>query len=137
MANPVDANADRLESNTGMTNSETMSDLDNSPRDTQDTNEPAISNQTKVGLVAFGSIFLAEMGDKTQLATVLLSAQSHHPVITFAGAASALVLTSLIGVWAGRWVADRVSPRTIKLAAGIGFIGIGGWVLWDVLQVAS
>ncbi|MEL7476848.1 MAG: TMEM165/GDT1 family protein, partial [Cyanobacteria bacterium J06555_12] len=108
MANPVDANADRLESNTGMTNSETMSDLDNSPRDTQDTNEPAISNQTKVGLVAFGSIFLAEMGDKTQLATVLLSAQSHHPVITFAGAASALVLTSLIGVWAGRWVADRV-----------------------------
>ena len=93
-----------------------------------------MSNQAKVGLVAFASIFLAEMGDKTQLATVLLSAQSHHPVITFAGAASALVLTSLIGVWAGRWVADRVSPRVIKLTAGFGFVGIGGWVLWDVLQ---
>ena len=88
----------------------------------------------QVGLVAFGSIFLAEMGDKTQLATVLLAAQSHHPIITFAGAASALVATSLIGVWAGRWVADRIDPRTIKLAAGIGFVLIGGWVLWDVVQ---
>lgn len=97
------------------------------------------SNQTsdraqQVGLIAFGSIFLAEMGDKTQLATVLLSAQSHRPVITFIGAASALVATSLIGVWAGRWVAARISPRTIKLAAGIGFVGIGSWVLWDVWQ---
>lgn len=99
--------------------------------------EAGVSNETKVGLVAFGSIFLAEMGDKTQLATVLLSAQSHHPAITFLGAATALVLTSLIGVWAGRWVADRVSPRTIKLAAGFGFVGIGGWVLWDVLQSSS
>ena len=88
----------------------------------------------QVGLIAFGSIFLAEMGDKTQLATVLLSAQSHHPVITFAGAASALIATSFIGVWAGRWVAARIAPRTIKLAAGFGFVGIGGWVLWDVLQ---
>ncbi|WP_017325866.1 TMEM165/GDT1 family protein [Synechococcus sp. PCC 7336] len=95
------------------------------------------SKQAQVGLVAFGSIFLAEMGDKTQLATVLLSAQSHHPVITFAGAASALVTTSAIGVWAGRWVADRVSPRTIKLTAGVGFIGIGGWVLWDVVQAVG
>ncbi len=96
--------------------------------------EAGVSNETKVGLVAFGSIFLAEMGDKTQLATVLLSAQSHHPAITFLGAATALVLTSLIGVWAGRWVADRVSPRTIKLSAGLGFVGIGTWVMWDVLQ---
>ena len=95
------------------------------------------SKQAQVGLVAFGSIFLAEMGDKTQLATVLLSAQSHHPVLIFIGAASALIATSLIGVWAGRWVADRVAPRTIKLTAGVGFIGIGGWVLWDALQMAS
>ena len=102
-----------------------------------DSNDINVSNQTKVGLVAFGSIFLAEMGDKTQLATVLLSAQSHHPIITFMGAATALILTSLIGVWAGRWVADRVSPRTIKLSAGFGFVGIGGWVLWDVLQAAG
>ena len=134
MASQVKEDADGLEDKAGMTNSETAAGLKTG---TQDGSEQVISNQTKVGLVAFGSIFLAEMGDKTQLATVLLSAQSHHPVVTFAGAASALVLTSLIGVWAGRWVADRVSPRTIKLTAGIGFIGIGGWVLWDVLQAAS
>ena len=134
MASQVKEDADGLEDDAGMTNSETASGVKTGM---QDAREQAISNQTKVGLVAFGSIFLAEMGDKTQLATVLLSAQSHHPVVTFAGAASALVLTSLIGVWAGRWVADRVSPRTIKLTAGIGFIGIGGWVLWDVLQAAS
>ncbi|PSO54561.1 MAG: UPF0016 domain-containing protein [Cyanobacteria bacterium QH_8_48_120] len=69
---------------------------------------------------AFGStfltIFLAEMGDKTQLATLLMSAESHSPGIVFAGAALALVTTSLLGVWIGCWLASRVSPRTREIA---------------------
>ncbi len=84
----------------------------------------------RIGIVSFGSILLAEMGDKTQLATMLLSARAQNPVLTFIGAASALIATSLIGVWAGAWVARRVSPRLIKITAGIGFMAIGGVILW-------
>lgn len=84
----------------------------------------------RLGLVSFGSILLAEMGDKTQLATMLLSARAQNPVLTFIGAATALIATSLIGVWAGAWVARIVPPRMIKITAGIGFITIGGVILW-------
>lgn len=66
----------------------------------------------------FLTIFLAELGDKTQVTTLLLSAQSHEPWIVFAGAGSALVATSLLGVLLGRWLAQRVPPRTLEVAAG-------------------
>ena len=83
----------------------------------------------KAGLLSFSSILVAEMGDKTQLATLLLSAETHNIWLTFSGAALALVLTSLVGVWAGSWVARRISPRLIKLGAGVGFVLIGGSLL--------
>lgn len=92
--------------------------------------QPRSGRWLRIGLVSFGSILLAEMGDKTQLATMLLSARAQNPVLTFIGAASALIATSLIGVWAGAWVARVFPPRLIKLTAGIGFIGIGGVILW-------
>ncbi|MEO0853385.1 MAG: TMEM165/GDT1 family protein [Cyanobacteria bacterium J06648_11] len=91
-------------------------------------------NKASLSLVAFGSIFLAEMGDKTQLATALLSAESHHPLWTFAGAATALIATSLIGVLAGQWVARIVPPKLIKVAAGLGFFAIGSGLLWSTLH---
>ncbi len=84
----------------------------------------------QAGLLSFGSILVAEMGDKTQLATMLLSARSANPFLTFVAAALALVATSLIGVWAGMWVAKVLPPRIIKLTAGIGFVGIGAVILW-------
>ncbi|MEM6445798.1 MAG: TMEM165/GDT1 family protein [Cyanobacteria bacterium P01_D01_bin.123] len=87
-----------------------------------------------LSFVAFGSIFMAEMGDKTQLATALLSAQSHHPLWTFVGAATALVLTSLIGVLAGQWVARLIPPKLIKLAAGLGFFAIGTSLMLNSLR---
>ncbi len=85
----------------------------------------------KAGLISFSSILLAEMGDKTQLATLLLSARSHHPWLTLIGAATALISTTLIGVWAGTWVAKWCPPRLIKVVAGVGFISIGGVILWQ------
>lgn len=91
-------------------------------------------NKTSVSLVAFGSIFLAEMGDKTQLATALLSAESNHPLWTFAGAATALIATSLIGVLAGQWVARVVPPKLIKVTAGVGFFAIGTTLLLSTLR---
>ncbi|WP_199306955.1 TMEM165/GDT1 family protein [Alkalinema sp. FACHB-956] len=69
-------------------------------------------------LSTFVTIFLAELGDKTQVATLLMSAQSHQPWVVFAGAASALIATSLVGVLIGRWLTKRLTPRTLELATG-------------------
>ena len=54
----------------------------------------------------FITIFLAEMGDKTQIATLLMTAESHAPWVIFLGAATALISTSLVGVLLGRWLAN-------------------------------
>jgi putative Ca2+/H+ antiporter (TMEM165/GDT1 family) len=78
----------------------------------------------------FASVFVAELGDKTQLATLLYAADRSHPKLTvFAASASALALTSAIGVLAGGVVAEYVSPRVLRWVAGGGFIGVGLWVL--------
>jgi len=80
----------------------------------------------------FASIFVAELGDKTQLATLLYSSQAQNPKWTvFAASASALVLTSAIGVAAGGWLSQHVSPRVLQWVAGAGFIAIGAWILWN------
>ncbi len=84
--------------------------------------------------VAFGSILLAELGDKTQLATMLLSARSHSPIATFVGASLALILTSILGVLAGQWIAKRVSAALLNWLAGAGFVIIGMGILWQALQ---
>jgi Ca2+/H+ antiporter, TMEM165/GDT1 family len=66
----------------------------------------------------FVTIFLAELGDKTQVATLLMSAQSHRPWIVFSGAALALISTSLVGVLVGQWLSKVLKPRTLELATG-------------------
>ena len=66
----------------------------------------------------FVTIFLAELGDKTQVATLLMSAQSHQPWVVFGGAAAALVSTSLVGVLLGQWLATFLTPKTLELATG-------------------
>ena len=89
-------------------------------------------------LAVFGStfitIFLSEMGDKTQIATLLMSAESQSPWVVFAGAASALVTTSLLGCLLGRWLANRISPKMLKTAAGFSLLFIGIQLLWEVLN---
>ncbi|NEN92191.1 MAG: TMEM165/GDT1 family protein [Okeania sp. SIO3H1] len=67
----------------------------------------------------FVTIFLAEIGDKTQITTLLMTAESQSPWIVFLGAGSALVTTSLLGVLLGQWLASRLSPKTVERAAGI------------------
>jgi putative Ca2+/H+ antiporter (TMEM165/GDT1 family) len=84
----------------------------------------------KVFLTVFGTVFLAELGDKTQLATVVFAANKQVNLwIVFVGASLALVLASAIGVLAGGLVADHVSPRHLSYAAGVAFIGIGIWTI--------
>jgi putative Ca2+/H+ antiporter (TMEM165/GDT1 family) len=78
----------------------------------------------------FITVFLAEIGDKTQLATMLFAAEAKASKwVIFAGSALALVLAAAIGVLVGAQIEKFVSPRTLKIAAGIGFIAIGIWTL--------
>jgi Ca2+/H+ antiporter, TMEM165/GDT1 family len=86
-------------------------------------------------LSTFITIFLAEMGDKTQLATLLLSAQSESPWVVFLGAGTALVATSLVGVLLGRYLAKVLSPRTLDIAAGMLLMVISVLLLGDVVQL--
>ncbi len=78
----------------------------------------------------FTTIFVAELGDKTQLATLLYAADRAHPKLTvFAASAAALVLTSALGVAAGGVISEWLSPKILRWAAGLGFVAVGVWVL--------
>ena len=84
----------------------------------------------KVFATVFGTMFLAELGDKTQLATLLFASRSAASLWTiFVAASAALVLTTAIGVAAGAVVSQHLNPRYLSYAAGIGFIVIGAWTL--------
>jgi putative Ca2+/H+ antiporter (TMEM165/GDT1 family) len=86
----------------------------------------------KVLFVVFGTVFLAELGDKTQLATVLFASKPSVSLVTvFVGASLALILSSLIAVAAGSVVSQYVDPRYLSYIAGAGFIAIG---IWTILQ---
>ena len=78
----------------------------------------------------FSTVFVAELGDKTQLATLLYAADTRNPKLTvLLAAAAALVLTSAIGVMAGSLVSRHVSPKILSWIAGAGFIVIGIWTI--------
>jgi putative Ca2+/H+ antiporter (TMEM165/GDT1 family) len=84
----------------------------------------------KALLAVFATIFLAELGDKTQLATVLFAANAKHsPWVIFIASSMALVCAAALGVLAGGFVAKHVDTRILSIAAGVGFIGIGAWTL--------
>jgi putative Ca2+/H+ antiporter (TMEM165/GDT1 family) len=84
----------------------------------------------KLFATVFVTIFVAELGDKTQLATLLYASQAEHPKLTvFAASAAALVLTSAIGVLAGGVVSQWINPRILSWVAGFGFIAVGVWIL--------
>lgn len=89
-------------------------------------------------LTVFGTVFLAELGDKTQLATVLFASRTTVSLwIIFIAAAAALVLTSAIGVAAGALISQYLNPKYLSYAAGIGFIAIGAWTLVQAGATAS
>jgi putative Ca2+/H+ antiporter (TMEM165/GDT1 family) len=84
----------------------------------------------KLFATVFSTIFVAELGDKTQLATLLYASNASHPKLTvFAASAAALVLSSALGVLAGSVITEYISPRILRWVAGLGFIAVGVWVL--------
>ncbi|HEC14002.1 MAG TPA: TMEM165/GDT1 family protein [Acidiferrobacteraceae bacterium] len=84
----------------------------------------------KILLTVFTVVFIAELGDKTQLATLLFAADKQVSRLTvFVGASLALVVASGIGVLAGGVISQYISGKNLHYLAGLGFIGIGIWTL--------
>ncbi len=83
----------------------------------------------KVLLTTFGMIFLAELGDKTQLATFAFAAESKSRFAVFLGSAGALVVTSLLAVVFGSAVSRLIPANYIKIGAGALFVLLGLWML--------
>jgi putative Ca2+/H+ antiporter (TMEM165/GDT1 family) len=84
----------------------------------------------KALLTVFAAVFVAELGDKTQLATMLFASDKQVSKLTvFMGASLALVAASAIGVLAGAAVSQYVSERALRYVAGAGFVAIGAWTL--------
>ncbi len=84
----------------------------------------------KIFFTVFATVFLAELGDKTQLATMLFAADRQTSKITvFTAAALALVCTSALGVLAGSLLSRYVEARQLAILAGIVFIAIGIWTI--------
>jgi putative Ca2+/H+ antiporter (TMEM165/GDT1 family) len=80
----------------------------------------------------FASVFIAELGDKTQLATMLFATDKEISKLTvFAGASLALILTSALGVIAGDFLANYINEKYLHYLAGLGFITVGLWVLLE------
>lgn len=85
----------------------------------------------KILFTVFASVFVAELGDKTQLATMLFAADKAVSKLTvFAGASLALILASGIGVLAGSAVSQFIGGKQLHYIAGAGFIGVGLWTLY-------
>jgi Ca2+/H+ antiporter, TMEM165/GDT1 family len=92
-----------------------------------------LGQEVRIFLSTFLTIFLAELGDKTQLTTLLMSAESNKPWVVFLGAGSALIATSLLGVVVGHWLSQRVSNRTLETAAAAMLLLIAVMLLCDVV----
>jgi putative Ca2+/H+ antiporter (TMEM165/GDT1 family) len=84
----------------------------------------------KIFLTVFSTVFLAELGDKTQLATMLFAADHQvSKLMVFAAASLALICTSALGVLAGGLLSRYMEARQLAILAGIVFIAIGIWTI--------
>jgi putative Ca2+/H+ antiporter (TMEM165/GDT1 family) len=84
----------------------------------------------QIFLSVFVTIFLAEIGDKTQLATMLFSSEAGtNKWVVWGASSAALVLAAGIGVLIGAQLDRFISPRALRFVAGLGFIAVGAWTL--------
>ena len=88
-------------------------------------------------LTVFSAVFIAELGDKTQVATMLFAADKGASKLTvFVGSSAALILTSALGVLIGGLLSQYLNPKVLSVVAGAGFILIGSWTLYKGLWTA-
>ena len=83
----------------------------------------------------FTTIFIAELGDKTQIATLMLSAESGRPIIVFIGSSLALISSSVVGVLLGKWLSKKISPSKFALFTGALMIIISVFLAYDTFKI--
>lgn len=83
----------------------------------------------KLFWITFGTIFLAELGDKTQLGILSFSATSKSPLTIFLAASLALIAATFAGVLAGTLLAKFINPKFLRIIGGLLFVAIGFWIL--------
>jgi putative Ca2+/H+ antiporter (TMEM165/GDT1 family) len=85
----------------------------------------------------FASVFLAELGDKTQLATALFASEGDRPKwLVFLASSAALVISTALATLVGSFLHGLFSGPWLKLVAGVGFILIGAFIVWEALRPA-
>ena len=85
-------------------------------------------------ITTFTTIFIAELGDKTQIATLMLSAESGKPIIVFLGSSLALISSSIVGVLIGKWLSNKVSPSKFALFTGALMVIISIFLTYDTFK---
>ena len=85
-------------------------------------------------ITTFTTIFIAELGDKTQIATLMLSAESGKPIIVFMGSSLALISSSLVGVLIGKWLSNKISPNKFSFFTGLLMIIISILLAYDIIN---
>ena len=85
-------------------------------------------------ITTFTTIFIAELGDKTQIATLMLSAESGKPIIVFLGSSLALISSSVVGVLIGKWLSKKISPSKFSLFTGLLMIIISIFLAYDTYK---
>ncbi len=85
-------------------------------------------------VTVFTTVFVAELGDKTQLATLALSGSTDKPLAVFLGSAGALILTSLLGAAAGGSISEIIPESVLKAFASLVFLYIGSTITWLSLK---
>jgi len=86
-------------------------------------------------ITTFTTIFIAELGDKTQIATLMLSAESGKPIIVFLGSSLALISSSIVGVLIGKWLSKKISPGKFALFTGALMILISVFLAYDTFKI--
>ena len=86
-------------------------------------------------ITSFTTIFIAELGDKTQIATLMLSAESGKPIIVFLGSSLALISSSIVGVLIGKWLSKKISPSKYALYTGALMILISIFLAYETFKI--
>ena len=87
-----------------------------------------------VFVTTFTTIFIAELGDKTLIATLMLSAESGKPIIVFLGSSLALISSSVVGVLIGKWLSKKISPSKFALFTGALMILISIFLAYETFK---
>ena len=92
-------------------------------------------NFLSIFITSFTTIFIAELGDKTQLATLMLSAESGRPLIVFIGSSFALLCSSIAGVLIGKWLSSRISRERLSFFTGLLMTMVSLWIGYTIYEI--